>query len=187
MDQKYVDGIVEKYGTDSVQYAIRVLGEFPDEGIMDDKGYVQLFNEKDLHFVPFDIDWKPLGRVAGALDASGEGQDMSAWAVKDRQRIGIVATENQSTAASMGIRSVTICDKYQIDPVDFIIDAFGSGMNVAQEIALITAQQKRPWRVTPINSGEQCEDDGDRELYLNKRAEAYWKLKIFMQQGGLIS
>ena len=186
VDQKYVDGIVEKYGTDSVQYAIRVLGEFPDEGIMDDKGYVQLFNEKDLHFVPFDIDWKPLGRVAGALDASGEGQDMSAWAVKDRQRIGIVATENQSTAASMGIKSVTICDKYQIDPIDFIIDAFGSGMNVAQEIALITAQQKRPWRVTPINSGEQCDDDGDRELYLNKRAEAYWKLKIFMQQGGQI-
>lgn len=184
VDQKYVDGIVNKYGTDSVQYAIRVQGEFPDEGIMDDKGYVQLFNEKDLHFVPFDLDWKPVGRVTGALDASGEGQDKSVWAVKDRMRIGIVAEEEKSTSASMGVKSVTVCDKYQIDPVDFIIDAFGSGMNVSQEIALITSQQKRPWRVTPINSGEPCDDESDGELYINKRAEAYYKLKLFFQKGG---
>jgi hypothetical protein len=59
-------------------------------------------------------------------------------------------------------------------------------MNVAQEIALITSQQKRPWRVTAINSGEPCDDDTDKELYLNKRAEAYWKLKIFLQTGGQI-
>lgn len=186
VDQKYVDGIVQKYGTDSVQYAIRVLGQFPDEGIMDDKGYVQLFNEKDLNFVPFDLDWVPVGRTAGALDASGEGQDRSAWAVKDRMRIGIVAEEEKSTAPGMAVKSITICDKYQVDPIDFIIDAFGAGMNVAQEIALVTAQQKRPWRVTPINSGEQCEDEADRELYINKRAEAYYKLKLFFQRGGQV-
>lgn len=186
VDQKYVDSIVEKYGTDSVQYAIRVEGKFPNEGSVDDKGYVQLFNEKDLHFVPFDLDWKPMGRVSAALDASGEGQDKSVWAVKDRQRIGIVAEEQTSTSASMGVKSVTIMDKYQVDASDFIVDAFGAGMNVAQEIALITSQQKRPSRVTPINSGEPCDDEADRELYLNKRAEAYWKLKIFVLSGGEI-
>src|ERR1035437_7203505 len=84
VDQKYVDSIVAKYGTDSTQYAIRVEGKFPDEGIMDDKGYVQLFNEKDIHIVPFEHEWKPIGRSIGALDASGEGQDVSAWAVRDR-------------------------------------------------------------------------------------------------------
>ncbi len=186
VDQKYVDGIVQKYGVDSTQYAIRVEGKFPDEGVMDEKGYVQMFNEKDLHFVPFDMDWKPIGRVIGALDASGEGQDTSVWAVKDRQRIGIVTEEHISTAASMAIKSITVCDKYQIDPIDFVVDAFGSGMNVSQEIALATAQQKRPWRVTAINSGEVCEEEEDRELYINKRAEAYYKLKIFLQQGGQI-
>lgn len=187
VDQKFVDGIVEKYGTDSVQYAIRVEGRFPDAGLMDDRGYVQMFSEKDLHFVPFDLDWKPMGRVIGSLDASGEGQDKSAWAVKDRMRIGIVAEEDKSTAASMALKSITICDKYQINPIDFVIDAFGSGMNVAQEIALATTKDKKgSWRVTPINSGESCDDDGDRELYLNKRAEAYYKLLLFFRQGGEI-
>jgi hypothetical protein len=184
VDQKYIDNIVQKYGSDSVQYAIRVLGKFPDEGVMDASGYVQLFNERDLHFVPFDFGWQPMGRVAGALDASGEGQDKSVWAVRDRQRIGIVAEEDKSTPAGMAVKSVTICDKYSITPSDFVIDAFGSGMNVAQEIALVTSQQKRPWRVMPINSGEPCDDEADRELYVNKRAEAYYKLKMFFQRGG---
>jgi phage terminase large subunit len=184
VDQKYVDGIIETYGTDSTQYAIRVEGKFPDEGMVDDRGYIQLFNEKDIHFTQFDMDWKPMGRVAGALDASGEGQDKSVWAVKDRQRMAIVTQEDKSTAASMAIRSIAVCDKYQIDPSDFIVDAFGSGMNVAQEIALITSQQKRAWRVRPINSGEPCDADDDKELYLNKRAEAYYKLKLFFLQGG---
>lgn len=184
VDQKYVDGIVAKYGTDSVQYAIRVLGQFPDEGIMDDKGYVQLFNEADLHIVPFNSSWNPVGRVVGALDASGEGQDTSEWAIKDRQRAMIVASEETSTPASMALKSVTICDKYEIDPIDFIIDNFGKGADVGMEIALATSKQKRPWRVHPVNVGDACEDEAERVLYLNKRAECYYKFMKWCRAGG---
>lgn len=184
VDQKYVDGIIAKYGTDSVQYAIRVLGDFPDEGIMDDKGYVQLFNESDLHFVRHDPDWKPVGRIIGALDASGEGQDKTEWAVRDRMRGVIVAEEDQSTPAGMALKSITICDKYSIDPIDFIIDGFGKGQDVGMEIALATSKQKRPWRVYPVNVGDACEDESERVLYLNKRAEGYYKMMKWCRAGG---
>lgn len=186
VDQKYVDGIVQKYGDDSVQYAIRVQGKFPDEGIMDDKGYVQLFNESDLHFVPFDNDWVPVGRAIGALDASGEGQDKSEWAVRDRMRLGIVAEEEKSTPAGMAIKSLTVCDKFKIDPIDFVIDAFGKGQDVGMEIALATAKQQDPWRVYPVNTGDQCEDPTDQLLYINKRAEGYYKLMKWCRAGGEI-
>lgn len=186
VDQEFVDGVIQSYGIDSTEYTVQVKGGFPDEGVMDDNAYIQLFNESDLHFVPFDHEWKPVGRTIGSLDASGEGQDKSVWAVKDRMRIGIVAKEQVSSAASMAIKSLTVCDKYMIDPIDFVIDAFGSGHSVSQEIALTTSQQKRPWRVTPINSGEPCDDEADRELYINKRAEGYYKLKMFLQRGGQI-
>lgn len=183
VDGKYVQGIIDKYGRDSVQYAIRVQGEFPDEGIMDDKGYVQLFNEADLHFVPFDPEWKPI-RGKGALDASGEGQDSSEWAARDRLRAGIVASEETSTAASMCAKSLTVVDHYDIEPADFIIDAFGKGHQVAQEIALATAKQDRPWRVTPINTGEPCEDEEDRELYINQRAMIFYRFMLWCRAGG---
>lgn len=183
VDTRYVDGISAKYGTDSVQYAIRVLGEFPDEGVMDDKGYVQLFNESDLHFVPFDASWKPVGRVQGALDASGEGQDKSEWAIRDRMRAGIVAEEETSTPSSMALKSITICDRYGVDPIDFTIDNFGAGANVGQEIALATSKEKRPWRVNPINVGEPC-DAPDDELYINLRAMLFYKLMLWCRAGG---
>lgn len=185
VDQKYVDSIIEKYGQDSVQYAIRVRGRFPDEGVMDDKGYVQLFNENDLHIVPFDPEWNPVGRIKGALDASGEGQDSSDWAVRDRMRAGIVAEEKTSTPASMAQKSLTVCTKYDVAPVDFVIDAFGKGHQVAQEIALATVNEKSgAWRVTPINTGDPCEDLNDRELYVNIRAMIFYRMMLWARAGG---
>lgn len=186
VDQKYVDGIIEKYGKDSVQYAIRVQGRFPDEGVMDDKGYVQLFNEKDLHIVPHDSSWKPVGRVKGALDASGEGQDSSEWGVRDRMRAGIVASEKTSTSASMAQVSLTVIDKYGVDPQDFTIDAFGSGHAVAQEIALATAtgREQGAMRVMPINVGDPCEDEQDREQFVNIRAMVYYRMMLWARAGG---
>lgn len=186
VDHKYVDSIKAQYGDDSVQYAIRVKGEFPNEGIMDDKGYVQLFNEKDLHFIPFDPEWKPIGRPIGALDASGEGQDKSAWAVRDRQIMAVVATEEISSPAGMGQKSVTLCDKYDIDPIDFVIDNFGKGADVSMEIALITSQEKRPWRVHPVNVGDPCDDENDQIQFINKRAEGYYKMMKWCRTGGEI-
>lgn len=184
VDQTYVDGIIAKYGKDSVQYAIRVRGQFPDEGVMDDKGYVQLFNKADLHIVPFTSEWKPLGRVYGALDASGEGQDSSEWAVRDRIRAGIMASEKISTAASMSLTSLNVIEKFEVEPQDFAIDAFGKGHQVAQEIALATAKQKTAWRVSPINVGDPCEDEEDRELYVNIRAMLYYKMMLWARAGG---
>ncbi|MBK3666185.1 hypothetical protein JJE66_33810 [Bradyrhizobium diazoefficiens] len=186
VDQEFLRSVEVTYGKDSPQYRVQVLGGFPDEGTLDDKGYVQLFNERDLHIVPFDQQWKPVGKVKGALDASGEGQDTSEWAIKDRMRAAIVATEQISTPASMAVRTLTVCDKYQIDPYDFVIDNLGSGANVGQEIALMTAKQQRPWRVFPINVGEPCEDDEDKEQFLNIRAMLYYRLMQWCRAGGEI-
>lgn len=186
VDQKYVNAIVEKYGADSVQYAIRVEGRFPDTGIVDEKGYVQLFSESDLHFVPYDHNWVPVGRAICGVDASGEGQDSTQWAIRDRQRAGIVASEQQSTSASMATKTLTICDKFRVDPIDTVIDAFGSGHAISQEIALATSgnTKRTPWRVTPLNVGEPCDDPYDKELYINKRAEAFYKMMLWARAGG---
>lgn len=186
VDQKFVDNIVQKYGSDSTQYAIRVLGQFPDEGVMDDKGYVQLFNEKELHIVAPDLNWTPVGRALAGLDASGEGQDKTEWAVRDRMRAAIIAEEETSTSSSMALKSITIVDKYNIDPIDFTIDAFGKGQDVGMEIALATSKQKRPWRVTPLNVGDPCDIDADNLLYMNIRAMLYYKFMLWCRSGGEI-
>lgn len=174
----------DKYGEDSTQYKIRVLGQFPDEGVMDDKGYVQLFNEGIIRFAEYDSNWNPIGRVLGALDASGEGQDSSEWAARDRQRAAIIHSEPESTPAGMANKSISLCDKFSIDPIDFVVDAFGKGHQVAQEIALATSTQKRPWRVWPINPGDACEEEDEQEQYINLRALGYYKMMLWARAGG---
>lgn len=184
VDHKYISGIIAKYGSDSVQYQIRVKGGFPDEGIMDEKGFVQLFNEADLHFIPFNLDWVPVGRAIGALDASGEGQDKTEWAVRDRMIACIVAEEDVSNASGMAIKSLTVMEKFKVDPIDFVIDAFGKGADVGMEIALATVNQKRAYRVYPVNVGEPCDDQTDQLLYVNKRAEGFYKMMKWCRAGG---
>lgn len=181
-----IEGWKEKYGEDSVQYAVRVLGKFPDEGVMDDKGYVQLFNENKLRWIPHNNDHRFVGRVIGSLDSSGEGQDLSAWAARDRMTMMIPHTEKTSNAKEVAVKSITLCDKFYIDPIDFVIDNFGVGANVAQEMALSTSQEKRPWRVTPLNVGERCDDDVDAEQYINKRAEMFYKMMLWTHNGGAL-
>lgn len=174
----------EKYGEESLQYFIRVKGKFPGEGVMDDKGYIQLFDEQKLRFTPYQKDAKFTGRVIGALDPAGEGQDTADWAARDRLLARIVHTEKSSNEKTLAAASISLCDRFWIDPIDLVIDAFGVGHKVAQEIALMTSQQKRPWRVTPVNTGEPCDDEYDRELYINKRAEGFYKMMLWVASGG---
>lgn len=181
-----IQGWKEEYGEDSVQFAVRVKGLFPDEGVMDDKGYVQLINENKLRWIPHDSSHKFVGRVIGALDPSGEGQDLSAWAARDRMTLTIPHTEKQSNPKELAAKSLTLCDRFYIDPIDFVIDSFGVGADVGMEMALATSQQKRPWRVTPINGGNACDDEQDREMFINKRAESYYKMMLWCHAGGAL-
>lgn len=176
----------DEYGEDSVQYAVRVKGKFPDEGTMDDKGYVQLFNEGRFRWIPHNAEHRFIGRVIGALDPSGEGQDIAAWAARDRMTLMIPHTEKTTNTKDMAAKSVTLCDKFYIDPIDLVVDNFGVGADVGMEIALITSQEKRPWRITPVNVGNQCEDESDREMFINKRAEGYYKMMLWVHAGGAL-
>lgn len=185
VDSSSVQKWKDDYGEESVQYAVRVLGKFPDEGVMDDKGYVQLMNENEIRFTPRDPQWRPVGRVIGALDASGEGQDSTEWAARNRLMASILHSEQISNPKGMAEKSITLCDRFFIDPIDFVIDAFGKGQDVGMEMALMTSQEKRPWRVTPVNVGDACEDDRDREFYINKRAEGFYKMMLWARAGGM--
>lgn len=194
-DRKFVDSVVTEYcGTCETpadylrvtEYRVNVAGLFPLEGVMDDDGYVQLFGERDLHMVPFDPDWDPAGRTITATDPSGDGQDTTEQAVRNRARAGIMFSEQTSNNADLAQKGVTLCDRYGVDPIDWVIDAFGVGHDIAMEVALLTSAEKRPWRVTPVNVGEECEDEDDRALYANRRAEMFFKLRAWSRNGGEI-
>lgn len=192
VNYKYVQSIIDEYCTNVdpknyhsvTEYRVNVMGLFPKAGVMDDKGYVALLDEKDI--VEEDGDYTFVGHRFLGLDPAGDGDDLSAWVGRDRIRAQVLGEEQVSTPASIAGKTVTYTEKIHIPTEsyrDIVVDAFGVGHSVSQEVAIMTQGKGR---ITPINVGEPCPLESDQELYVNIRAMIYWKLRTWIKKGGTI-
>lgn len=175
VDHEYVQRIIDKHGIDSDEYRIRVKGTSPAEESMDDKGYVPLFSEQDIRLqqeTPF-VGTKRLG-----VDPSGEGQDVTAWVARDNFKAKVLAKENISNPKSIAPKTMTFMLDLKISDFDVMIDSFGAGADVSKEMALSESR----YNVGTINVGIPADD----EIYLNKRAEAFFGLQKWFRNGGSI-
>lgn len=172
VDKEYVSRIISKHGEDSDEYKIRVLGEFPREDTMDDKGYIALFSENDIKISDTE---EFIGERRLGIDPSGEGDDKTVWVIRDNFKAKIVAVEKVSNASSIAQKTMTLMQHYQVKGEHTYIDNFGAGANVAQELALAGI------RVKAINVGDKPSDE---EMFLNRRAEASWRVKQWFRKGG---
>ena len=172
VDKEFVERIKEKHGDNSDEYKIRVLGDFPSEEGIDEKGFVNLFTADEIKFTQD----KAFVQTRMGIDPSGEGQDETAWAVRDEFKGGIVGTERTSNPKSIAEKTLTLMEKYASSAKNIFIDNFGVGANVAQEIALTPFH----YAVNGINVGQQSKG----EIYLNIRAEAFYAIKSWFRKGG---
>ena len=69
VDKQLIDDIILQWGKDSEQYRIDVLGEFPNADSVDDKGYIRLLNDDDIHLSTED---KRIGKYVLGVDPAGE-------------------------------------------------------------------------------------------------------------------
>jgi len=169
----FVERIRDKHGEESDEFRIRVAGKAPKEDAIDDQGYVPLFTEADLHYAeddPF------VGVLRLGVDPSGEGSDETIWVVRDTFKAKIVAKERISNPKSIAQKTITLMEYYHIPQNQVWVDNFGEGANVALEIA--AASQNF---VNGINVNDEAED---KERYINKRAEAFWRLRQWLRTGG---
>jgi len=172
-----IQEIREKYGEESDEWKIRVLGEFPRVDSVDDKGYVPLLFKEDIKYT---IDTK-FGRQRWmAIDPAGEGSNKSIWVIRDNFKAMIISSEDISSPKSIAQKTINLAEAYQVPFENIVIDNFGEGANVAQEIALSGAKEDPPRRVVGINVG----DKSNSEEYMNIRAEYYTKLKEWLRSGG---
>lgn len=182
VDPEYEASIAERHGRDSVEYGIRVLGKFPNEGTMDDGGYVPLYAEADIKEQP---DFGPNtvfhGTAILGVDPAGEGDDKTSWYIRDHTKAMKLHEESISNPRGIAEKTLTFRDKYKINFRNIVIDSFGVGADVAKEIAIITSGKGN---VYSVNVGELSEKESDQELYLNKRAEMYWKQRLWFRGGG---
>lgn len=174
VDNVYNQRIIDKHGEDSDEYRIRVLGEFPRADAVDEKGYVPLLLETDLQFTEDGI--FGVGKRLG-IDPSGQGRDETVWVLRDTIRAKVLMKEKISTPKGIADKTIQIMDMYDIDPYEIYVDNFGVGANVAQEMALMGKN------IRSINVGDSADE---QERFINKRAEAYWRLREWLKTGAML-
>lgn len=172
VEEGYIERIAEKHGEKSDEYRIRVKGVFPREDSKDDKGYVPLLMKSDIKRVQND---EFVGKKRLGVDVAGEGDDKSAWVVRDRFRAEIVDKELKSTPKSVARKTLSVMRREEVLAEDTTIDSFGEGADAIKEIALEGKD------VNGVNVGRPAKDP---DKYINIRAEAYWALKQWIRKGG---
>jgi hypothetical protein len=181
VEPEYVQRIIDKYGIDSDEYRIRVLGKFPKEDAIDVGGYVPLLLENDLRFTQTT---NLIGLPRMGVDPAGEGSNKTVWVVRDNFKARILAKEAISSPKSIAQKTLTLLDFTGTSPDRVWLDNFGEGANVAVEMAMsrrMVNGEEIPTRINAVNVGDKATDG---ETYINRRAEAYWKLREWIKKGG---
>ena len=174
VDNKYVNRIINKRGEGSDEHRVRVLGDFPNEDAVDDKGYVPLLRQEDIR-TTIDNNFENHKSIRLGVDPSGQGKDKTAFVIRDGFKAKVIALEKLSTPKSIAQKALSIAHMYDITPGNIFVDNFGVGANVAQELAMARC------RCRPVNVGEQ---GLDKDRFLNLRAEAFWGLREWLRKGG---
>lgn len=175
VDKQFVDRIIEKHGKDSDEYKIRVKGTSPNEEGMDDKGFVPLFT---IHDLPLTGDSPFIGNVKMGVDPSGEGQDVTAWVARDNFKMLVLGKEIISNSKSIASKTMTWMTHVNVKDENVMLDNFGCGADVSKEMALSESR----YNISSVNVGQPADD----EIYLNLRAEAFFRMRIWFKTGGAI-
>jgi len=149
-----------------------VDGEFPKSDSMDDSGFVPLLSEAELVAAMTPVRSYPVS-VQG-VDPAGEGHDKSAFVGRDNFVAQILAEEGTSSPKSVASRACTFIAQFNLKPKKTVVDNFGEGANVAQEMALAG------FRAIGLNVGNKASDP----KFLNKRSELTWKMREWIKAGG---
>lgn len=174
VDYKFIEEKQSDSGYDSDDYRVFVLGEFPKSDSMDNLGYVPLLLESDIEGAMISGEDPPI-KIQG-IDPSGEGNDKTAFVGRNAYVAKILAEENISTPKSIAARGATFISQYNIESRKTVVDSFGEGANVSQELAL------QGFEVYPVNVGNKAIG----KKFMNLRAELFWKMREWIKKGGVL-
>lgn len=173
----YNQDIIDRYGKNSDEYRIRVLGQFPNEADVDDKGYVPILGASEIKEIemPARLEW--VGEPIMGIDPAGEGRDSTVWVIRDQFKAAVVLTKRISTELQIAQQTRMLAKLHKVKPENIAIDSFGIGSNIAAELA------KEWFKINAINVGDTPKKESEKEIYLNLRALYFMRVRKAIRSG----
>ncbi len=151
--------------------------KFPPEDAMDAKGWSPLLLQSEIEMAMKDsTDIKMFGeKVFGADVGAGGGNDESTIVVRGANIAEIRFSSNQiDTMQFTGQCLLTIKDE-KINGNNVFVDVVGVGKGLADRI------REQGQVCNAVNVAEKATDE---KTFINKRAEAFWRLRTWIKGGG---
>jgi hypothetical protein len=161
-----------QYGEEGIEWNMRVLGKFPDADMVDSRGYTRLFDSADVRRRQ---DMGFTGRKRLGVDPSGMGADSTVYVVRDAFQARIVRVEEKSSPEKIAMVINTLMTEFEIPAEEVFIDIFGVGAETWQK--LMSAG-------IPVIGVDVGRKPNNEHLFLNLRAEAYWRMREWVKGGG---
>jgi hypothetical protein len=178
----YEQRIIDKYGKNSDEYKIRVLGEFPDVESVDDEGFSPLFLKEYITEIDNPSHGEKafwVGEPIMGIDPSGEGSDETRWVVRDSFKAKVVLKKKISDEKKIAAQTATLMLLHNVKAENIYIDSFGVGYKCAVELA------KSGFNINAINVGDVFKKDTENyDLYINFRAKNYYTLRNWLRAKG---
>lgn len=177
--------------------------KFPTADLMDTSGYISLIPDNRIIMMP-KVGSKTtfIGRRILGIDPAGEGSDIASFVVRDAFTAEQVYSMKTSNPREIAMRALLLQAEYNIESDnDIVVDGFGCGATVGQEVALATKGDVQVYTVMTGNkptdeekynttlferSPAERHGDDDRDIYLNLRALLSFRAKDWILKGGSI-
>ena len=149
---------------------------FPNEAAQDRDGYYRLLTDEELE-AAYSPDWKEEGETRFGFDP-GEGGDESAGVKRNKKYAKTLYHQKLADPMDNVSKAKDIIKAENIAHKNAFWDANGIGSGGyarLKELGII---------IVSVRWGE---DAYDKKTYANNKAEQYWKLRVWVRNGGKIS
>ncbi len=149
------------------------LNKFPEEDEMDEGGYRVLLTEDDIEKAFIDDVEEEDNRKLG-VDVAGGG-DLNTYIVRG-DRYAFIDRWNKSNDTMVNVSETeSVMEERKIIDNEVYIDDIGIGRGVSDRLI------EKEVMINPIAAGETSSEP---DKYMNIKAEAYWKTRLWVKAGG---
>lgn len=149
------------------------MNEFPAADAIDDKGYTPMYTEEQLRNRTKDEE-DIFGNQYLACDVAGEGSNYSVVVLRGKNGAKVLYKENMPDTMTF-VAMIVILAKRNPQVKKIYVDKVGIGKPVYDRLKEIPEVADK---VVGVMAGESAED---KENFINKRAEMFWRQKEWLE------
>lgn|SRR3990167_3494807 len=149
---------------------------FPEADVMDEKGLSHLILENEYGNALADLpkaSW--VGIPSLGLDVARGGGCENVWVIRYGNYAIVASKSRISDLMQIAAETVRIGNEYGVFAGNVCVDDNGVGGGVTDRL------RQMGWQVKGVKTAESPTDE---RMFMNKRAENAWRLKVWLNQGG---